>query len=369
MLHQPVLLVALARRYGGAEGRVLDLATAFEGQVDYTVATLQGSPLQRRLQEAGLAVRPLDYSRGDPRLLWRLGQLIRAGGYQVVDGHNPQSQWWGLLAGRLVGVPVLVSTVHLAYGRVQTDSGRGRLYEQVLQLNRRWGCRFITVSQSIRDYLYSLGVQKVSLIHNAIDLDKIGSGPAESGWRKQLGWDERCFVVTMVGRLESQKGYPFMLAAMAEAVQRCPLLRCLIVGEGRLRAELEQQVADLGLGNYVHLAGFRDDVPAVLRASDGFCLSSLAEGLPYALLEAAAQRLPLLVTRVDGMAELLTHGQDSFLVPAGNPQALADGLCWLVQNPAGAKQLGQNGYQLVRARFNPAKMVAETLAIYNNQPS
>lgn len=361
---QPILLVALAQRYGGSEGRVFDLAKLFNGKVNYTVVTLQDSPLHHRLEAAQLSVVPLPYSRADPRLLSAILHLIRQDGYKVVDAHNPQSQWWGLLAGKLARVPVLVSTVHLAYGRVQSDSIRGGLYEQVLHWNRRWGCRFVTVSDSIRQYLLNLGVSRVDLIHNAIDLEGMRAGTIDLSWRSELGWEKNSFVVTMVGRLEPQKGYPFLIEAMQLAVKRSPSLRCLVVGDGRLRAELEQKVVELGLTAYIHFAGFRNDVPALLCGSDAFCLSSLAEGLPYALLEAAAHRLPLLVTQVDGMAELLTHQQNAFLVPAGNVPALAEGLSWLVEHPAQAKQLGENGYTLIRSRFDPAQMMTETLNIY-----
>lgn len=365
-----VLLVALAKRYGGAEVRVFDLARAFHGRLPYAVATLPGSVLHERLLAAGLNAVPLAYGRGDPRLAWAIYRLIRQGGYQVVDAHNPQSQWWGLLAAQLAHVPVRVSTVHLAYGRVQSDSLRGKVYEQVLRWNRRWGCRFVTVSQSIRRYLHELGVAQVALIDNAVDLDavqqaaKAASGAPDQDWRQALGWGAETFVVTTVGRLEPQKGHTYLVEAVRLAQERCPQLRCLVVGEGRLRPDLEQQIAAAGVAERIHLAGFRRDVPALLASSDAFCLSSLAEGLPYALLEATAQRLPLLVTRVDGMAELLTDRQTALFVPPADPQALADGLCWLAQNRQAAQALGQAAYDLVRQRFDPQRMVRQTLAVY-----
>ncbi len=372
--HRAVLLIALAKRYGGAEVRVFDLARAFHGRLPYAVATLPGSVLHERLLAAKLNAVPLAYGRGDPRLVWAIYRLIRQGGYQIVDAHNPQSQWWGLLAAQLAHVPVRVSTVHLAYGRVQTDSLRGKLYEQVLRLNRRWGCRFVTVSHSIRDYLHELGVAEVALIDNAVDLDALMvtgsdtgapvSGAPEQNWRQALGWGPETFVVTVVGRLEPQKGHTYLVEALRLARGRCPQLRCLLVGEGRLRPELEQQIAAAGVGDVIHLAGFRRDVPALLAGSNAFCLSSLAEGLPYALLEATAQRLPLLVTQVDGMAELLTDRQTALFAPPANPQALADGLCWLAENSQAAQALGQAAHDLVRQRFDPQRMVQQTLAIY-----
>ncbi|MCA9875412.1 MAG: glycosyltransferase [Anaerolineales bacterium] len=361
---QPVLLVALAQRYGGAEVRVFDLAQAFDGRFPYAVVTIQGSVLDQRLEQAGLQRRPMTLSRGDPRLAWKIKQLIEDEGFQVVDAHNPQSQLWGLLAARWADVPVLVSTVHLAYGRVQTDSFRGKLYEQVLRLNKRWRCRFVTVSQSIRDYLHDLGVADVALIDNTVDLAVLADHEPDWRWREALGWGGEAFVVTAVGRLEPQKGHKYLVEAMQQAVAERPNIRCLIVGEGFLRPELAQQIAAANLQNVVQLAGFRRDIPAILSTSDVFCLSSLAEGLPYAMLEAVAHQRPLLVTAVDGMAELLTDQKTAYLVPPADPQALALGIIWLHDNPDERAHLAAAAHHLIQTRFDPARMIRETVDIY-----
>ena len=367
----PVLLVALSRGYGGADVRVFDLARSFHGRIPYAVAVLSHSPLQQKLAAAGLAARPLPYARSDPRLAWRLYQIIREEGFCVVDGHNPQSQLWGLLAGRLAGAPVLVSTVHHAYGLVENLRLRDRLYERVLRFNIRWGCRFVTVSQSIYDYLRQLGVPQSDLFlsYNAIDLEAAAARPPDFSWRQALGWGADTVVIINVGRLETQKGHKYLLQALRMAVQERPQLRCVLVGEGRLRPALERQIADLQLSDVVHLAGFRRDVAALLGSSDVFCLASLYEGLPYALLEAAAYRLPFVVTAVDGMAELLTDEQNALLVPPADPAALAAALVRLADDPEKRAALGQAGRELVRRRFAPEVMVAETLSVYGGQPA
>jgi len=361
---RPVLLVALAQRYGGAEVRVFDLARAFDGRFPYAVVTIEGSVLDQRLQQAGLQRRPMTLKRGDPRLTGKIKQIIEDEGFEVVDAHNPQSQLWGLLAAKWARVPVCVSTVHLAYGRVQTDSYRGKLYEQVLRLNKRWDCRFITVSQSIQSYLYDLGVPEVALIDNTVDLAALADHEPDWRWREALGWDESKWVITAVGRLEPQKGHKYLVEAMQRAVKERPDMRCVIVGEGFLRPELEVQIAAADLQQTVHLAGFRQDIPGILSTSDVFCLSSLAEGLPYAMLEAVAHKRPLLVTAVDGMAELLTHQDNAYLVPPADPQTLAEGLIWLHDHPAETARLANAAHKLIQTRFDPARMIRETLAIY-----
>ena len=182
---------------------------------------------------------------------------------------------------------------------------------------------------------------------------------------ESLRWDEDVFTVTVVARLEPVKGHTFLIEALRQATRERPRLCCLIVGEGRTRNALEAQIRSAHLEHRVHLAGFRDDVPALLCASDAFCLPSLSEGLPYALLEACAHRLPLLVTRVGGMAELLTHQHTAFLVPPLDPEALARGLCWLIDHPRKAAAMGRAAFEEVQQRFSPDEMIAKTLAVYH----
>jgi glycosyltransferase involved in cell wall biosynthesis len=364
-----VLIVALSKGYGGAEVRVFDMAQAFNGRCHYAVVTMSGSVLDQRLEKAGLARRPMTLKRSDPRLMLRISQIIKEEGFQVVDAHNPQSQLWGLRAAKKANVPVLISTVHHAYGEVKHLRLLDRLYEQVLKANIRWGCQFTTVSQSIYDYLLRIGVDKsdLRLIHNAIDLEATASHQPDYSVREKLGWGDDTVMVIVVGRLEVQKGHTFMVEAMRLASQKCPQLRCLLVGEGRQRAVLEQQIEALALEEYVHLFGFSNDVPSLLGSSDIFCLPSLHEGLPYALLEASAFKLPFVVTAVDGMAELLTNEQDALLIPPANSAALADALCRLANDPQQRKTLGQASYNLVKQTFSPEQMMNETVAMYQKK--
>ena len=107
-------------------------------------------------------------------------------------------------------------------------------------------------------------------------------------------------MVGVVARLEPVKGVADLIEALALAAPDVPRLRLLVVGDGRSREALEQQTAELGLGDRVRFTGFRDDVGTLLSGLDVFCLPSHSEGLPFALLEACAHRLPLLVTGVGG---------------------------------------------------------------------
>lgn len=358
-----VLIVDLAKRFGGAEVRVLGLARALHGRCPYAVAVLAGSPLHERMLAAGLRALPLPHGRADPRLIADLVAAMRRERFAVVDAHNVQSQLWAHLAGCLAGVRWRVSTVHSAYGLEHAGAAKGRFYDLVLRLDCRLGVRFIAVSEAVRTYLMQLGVpdSHIALVHNCVAAPaEAGAGPAP---RASLGLAPTDFVVAVVARLEPVKGHAYLIEALRRLAGARPHLRLLVVGDGRLRAALARQVKAAGLCQRVAFTGFRDDVAALLGASDAFCLPSLSEGLPLALLEAVAARLPVLVSRVGGMAAALDDGT-ARLVPPADPEALSGGLAWLVDHPAERAAMARRAHERLRPRFEPEAMIARTLVVY-----
>jgi glycosyltransferase involved in cell wall biosynthesis len=148
-------------------------------------------------------------------------------------------------------------------------------------------------------------------------------------------------VIGTVANLRATKGYPDLLAGARRVVDRVPAVRFVAVGRGPLEAELRRQAEQLGLGDRFSFLGFRPDAVRVMSAFDVFCLPSHHEGLPVALMEALALGLPVVATRVGGVAELVTDGVDAVLVPAGEPATLADALVALAQDPARRGALGR----------------------------
>src|SRR5512140_2332060 len=132
-----VLIVDMARYYGGAEARVIEMARSLHDRRRYAVVALAGSPLSRQLADAGLIQAPQSMSRGDPRLLFAIRRLTLRRNSRIVDAHNPQSQFWGMLAAATAGVPGRVCTVHSACRFSERGRIRGPGYEAVLRLSAR----------------------------------------------------------------------------------------------------------------------------------------------------------------------------------------------------------------------------------------
>jgi glycosyltransferase involved in cell wall biosynthesis len=144
------------------------------------------------------------------------------------------------------------------------------------------------------------------------------------------------------------------------------VLRCILVGDGPERTELQQLVAQLQLGECVWMAGDRDDIPALLGHMDIFVLPSLGEGISNTVLEAMATGLPVVATRVGGNPELVEDGVTGVLVSVGDVQALSAVLLGLLENPARCREMGHAGRQRILRDFDWERTVAAYLQVYDD---
>jgi glycosyltransferase involved in cell wall biosynthesis len=143
-----------------------------------------------------------------------------------------------------------------------------------------------------------------------------------------------------------------------------PEARFLILGEGELRAALEQQIRHLHLAQHVVLAGFRTDVLGVLKGLDLFAMSSVTEGLGTSLLDAMAAGRPIVATTAGGIPEVVADGETGVLVPPRDSRALAAATLDLLRHEERRRRMAAAGLERVRAHFSVDRMVEETLAVY-----
>jgi glycosyltransferase involved in cell wall biosynthesis len=179
------------------------------------------------------------------------------------------------------------------------------------------------------------------VVRYGIDTGAVRRGADPRAERARLGVRDDEILIGTVANLRATKGYPDLLLAARAVIDRLPNVRFVAVGRGPLEDELRAEHARLGLGTRFEFVGFRPDAVPVMSAFDVFCLPSHHEGLPVALMEALALGLPAVVTRVGGVAELVTDGDDAVIVPPGQPDALADALIALAQDPVRRDALGR----------------------------
>ncbi|MDP2835158.1 MAG: glycosyltransferase [Pseudomonadota bacterium] len=169
---------------------------------------------------------------------------------------------------------------------------------------------------------------------------------------------------SIVARLDAIKDHASLLRALPRVIQAHPNATLLIIGDGPLRADLERQTAELGLGRHVRFLGMRDDVPELLVALDVVVLCSLSEGLSLTLLEQSAAGSSMVATDVGGNPEIIEDGITGLLVPVGDEAALAGAINRLLDDPERAHAIGQAARLQFMREFTLARMVSRYVEVY-----
>ncbi len=276
----------------------------------------------------------------DAVALVRLYQLMRRGKFDLVHTHTSKAGILGRLAARVAGVPYIVHTPH---GHVFSGYA-GRIATSGFVLLERWAANLADrivglTDQEIREHLdRKIGRREQFVsIPSGVEIDRFSREPVASqrhAVRRTLGLPASACIIGSVGRLEPIKGHRVLLDAFLSLAPRFPDLYLTLAGDGQLLPELRQEAARSDVASRVRFLGWRDDLPAVLRAFDVFAFPSLNEGMGIALLEAMAAGLPIVASSVGGIPEVLGRGEAGLLVEAGSAAALAEGLERLLLDPA-----------------------------------
>jgi glycosyltransferase involved in cell wall biosynthesis len=349
---------------GGAEYQLYELVRGLDGaRFTPTVITLAaGGYWAERIGAIGVPVIELP-SRHSMELgrLRRLRRLLRELAPHVLHTVLWSGNAYGRLAAIGLGIPVVIT----AERNVIRRPGWQRLIERGLD---GMTDRYLVNSAAVVEELTARGGlarAKMQVVHNGIDLGAIPPFDPDRGRaRLALGFAPARRLVAQVGRLEPQKDYSTFLAAAARVAAHAADVDFLVVGDGRLRDELEREAARLGIGERVRFTGTRHDVPALLGAVDVLALTSRYEGLPNVVIEAMATGAVAVATDVGGARELVVPDETGVIVPVGRPDVVADAIGALLGDPARARRMAVAARARIEERFSVGAMVRRTTALY-----
>jgi glycosyltransferase involved in cell wall biosynthesis len=271
-----------------------------------------------------------------------------------VHCHNANAAIQAAALARLAGARAILTTRH---GLVPPDQRRSR--EIKFWMAARFCDGVVAVCEAARQNLLrgpGAITSKIVTIRN---------GTAEAPRGGQVVEPTAAFTIITVARLAAEKDQATMLRAFAIAQRSVPGLELRMIGDGPLRGELEALAAELGIAGAVRFPGARSDVGSWLAAADLFALSSASEGLPVSVLEAMAAGLPMLLTSVGGMPEMIELVGGGRLVAPGDPAKMAAAMIEMAKAPDEMRRLGEANRAVYRQQLTAGAMCDAYFVLYN----
>ena len=251
----------------------------------------------------------------------------------------------GRLAGRWAKVPHIIAGIRVAEKRSLLPLRLDRWTNSLVQCN-------ICVSQAVADFTVNQGKlprEKVIVIPNGVDVERFQQAvPADL---TALGIPADAKTALFVGRLDPQKSPATLLDAAGLLLDEFPELHVLFVGDGPLRDQLAADIARHQWEHRIHFAGWRPNVPEIMRACDCLVLPSEWEGMPNVVLEAMAAGLPVVASDVEGVRELLDHQQSGLIIPPHSAPLLAEALRQILSQPEAAAAMACKAQTIADKEF------------------
>ncbi|HLM33479.1 MAG TPA: glycosyltransferase, partial [Gaiellaceae bacterium] len=379
-----VLRVIARLNVGGPAIQAITLSRLLE-EHDYETVLVRGREGEREGSMDALAdelgVTPVELPTlkrnigiGDLASLAFLVQQIRTWQPQILHTHAAKAGALGRIAGLLAlgrRPPVIVHTFH---GHVLTGYFHPLISAAFAAIERalaRYTTCLIAVSEEVRADLVRLGVappERIVVLPLGFDFSPFDAGADErrerrEALRSELGIPLDVKLVTIVARLEPIKRVDRFLR-VANRIESSPDTWFLVVGDGALREELQEAPEARRLGERVVWAGLRSDMPDVYFASDMVAVTSDNEGTNVSAIEAQAAGLPVVTTRVGGMASVVADGETGFLAEPEDEEGFARALELLLHDDELRENLGRAGSERARTRFTVDRLVDDVDTLY-----
>ncbi|MBN1349822.1 glycosyltransferase family 4 protein [candidate division KSB1 bacterium] len=320
-----------------------------------------GTELEKRAGKLGINVMPIRL-RGDldPWSIFRIYRFLVKSRIDLILTNMEKEL-------RLCGVAAKMA------GKIPVVSRRGIDYP----LKNNWRYKFtynvlatqiVANSESTRRSLLQnapwLLADRIRVIYNGID-PEFYKLEKTTDLRAALGLPPHAPIIGFVGQLNERKGIHELLPAFSRCVRDFPTAQLLLAGDGDLREHIRQFAIQNELQGNIHIAGFRDDIPNIMRTIDMLVLPSRWEGFGIVLIEAMAAAKPVITTNISSMPEIVVHGETGLIVEARNAIELYEAMHQLIAQPETARQLGQNGRERILRYFTLSEMTDQYENLFN----
>ena len=378
MTDQPIRIVRMITRLNisGPALHTLVLSSKFR-DIEYETLLVCGDPLSAtdtmddvaKAYDIEPLIIPDIHSTMNPvkvlRGIWKIYRLLLDYQPHIVHTHARSAGVMGRIAARWAGVPVIVHTFHEYPFRGYFSPWKTRLFVFLERMVARVTDSIITLSESLRRAVadeYRIAPRsKIPVLPMGMDLTPFVTVPRHAGdFRQQWGIDRNDVLIGIVGRIIPVKNHALFLQVAKRVYETTANARFVIVGDGRLRAEIEAMTHALGLDDVVIFTGWQRDMPPVYSDLDVLVNSSTTEGTPVPIVEALVAGCPVVATDVGGIGDVLNKGEFGRLVPPDDVEALTQAILDVLDNPPDPAP----AQQAMIARYGIDQVVTELQSLY-----
>jgi glycosyltransferase involved in cell wall biosynthesis len=356
-------LITRGDAVGGASIHVRDLACAMSARGHNVIVFVGGhGHVEDRLRTAGLTVQTLEWLQReinplrDYRALQEITAALRNWRPDLVSTHTAKAGWLGRVACTRLGVPVIY-TPHGWTIAERISRFHGALFTRAEKAAARWSDAIICVCEHERRLALRKAVapaDKLRVIYNGVaDVPPdLRAHPAANPPR-----------ILSVARFEPPKDHHTLLTALERIREEDWELE--LIGEGPLEGAIRNLAAELGLSGRLQFRGYDPEPAAAFSSAQLFVLSSRSEGFPRSILEAMRAGLPVVASKVGGVGEAVTHGENGLLVGAGDGNDLAAAIRRMIRDGSVRERFGRAARLLYEERFRLERTVDQTAQLYH----
>jgi glycosyltransferase involved in cell wall biosynthesis len=360
-----LLHVTFDMHIGGTEQVIKNLVEATDkSRFNIFILCIESpiGPIGEMLSEKGYKIDALSRKAGfDVKLVLEIREYVKQHQINVLHCHQYTPWVYGALASVLTGAKVIFTE----HGRFYPDrSSWKRKYINPLLVKLTDHITSISkaTKQALVDYEY-IPASRIDVIYNGI-AELEGNIEEAQQLRKKLSIPKDTLILGTISRLDPIKNHRLLISSFAKVQKENPKLRLLIVGDGELRPNLEQQVKELEISDKVVFAGFQTNPVDYLRLMDVFLLPSFSEGTSMTLLEAMSMAKPCIVTDVGGNPEIIEDQISGLVTPSNDENRLVAACSLLIKDSNLRKKLGDAGKAQFEERFTIQCMLSNYKAIY-----
>lgn len=365
-------ILKLIQRASSRMSRYLrSFARHLDREVFELTVACPGSEIRAEMEIEGVRVLPVDFRAGVLSVKWYaslacLVNFLKEKKIDVLHTYGSDAALPGGTAALLARTPVVLHSIVNSCTSSPRKMGQFSLNNGVDRIFYNLAHSVIIPWEGLRHELIDTkGIDpgKIETIYNGVEINSLYIYRDRVSARRKLGIPQLGLVVGVVTRLEPQVELRYFLQAASYLVQDFQV-NFIVVGEGSLRAALEEEALSLGLKNRLFFTGEVEDISVALQAFDIFVAPSAGDGLPVAALEAMTAARPVVGISAGGIPEVIQSGHTGILVEEGNPSMMARAIAGLIVDREGAAQIGQAGRDLIKERFNAGIMAEKTSNLY-----